>query len=87
MKLVRACIHGKKIARVTVPEELEPFVEYMFERGFSESTVAVMVGNIMMIMKHGLTEKDLELMSGRRACKLRNAWRHYRNFQKLNKGA
>ena len=87
MKLVRACIHGKKIARVTVPKELESFVEYMLSRGYSESTIAVMVMDLGMIMKHGLTEKDLELMSGRRACKLRNAWRHYRNFQKLNGGA
>ena len=87
MKLVRACIHGRKIARVTVPEELEPFVEYMFSRGYSESTIAVMVMDLGMIMKHGLTEKDLELMSGKRARRLRYAWRYYKNFQKLNEGA
>ena len=87
MKLVRACIHGRKIARVTVPKELEPFVKYMSERGYSKSTIAVMVVDLRMIMKHGLTEKDLELMSGKRARRLRYAWRYYKNFQKLNEGA
>ncbi len=87
MKLVRACIHGKKIARVTVPKELESFVEYMLSRGYKESTIAVMVTDLGMIMKRGLTERDLELMSGKMARRLRYAWRYYKNFQKLNEGA
>jgi len=87
MKLVRACIHGRKIDRVTVPEELESFVNYMFERGYRESTIAVIVRDLEIIMKHELTEKELELMSGKTACRLRYAWRHYRNFQKLVEGA
>jgi len=87
VKLVRACVYGRKIDRVTVPRELEPFVEYMFSRGYAEATIAMMVRDLQRIMKKHLSEKDLELMTGKKACKLRNAWRHYKNFQKLNGGA
>ena len=87
MKLIRTYANGKKPERVVVPEELEPFVEYMFSRGYSEPTIAMIVRDIKLIMKKQLTGKDLELMTGKTASRLRYAWRHYRNFQKLNGGA
>ena len=86
MKLIRACVYGRKIDRVIVPRELEPFVNYMFSRGYAETTIAMMVRDLQLIMKRGLTERDLELMTGKKACKLRNAWRHYKTSQKLNEG-
>ena len=88
MKLIRAYMHTKgKYDKVVVPEELEPFVNYMFSRGYAETTIAMMVRDLQLIMKRGLSERDLELMTGKKACKLRNAWRHYKSFQKLNGGA
>ena len=87
MKLIRACVYGRKIDRVIVPRELEPFVNYMFSRGYAETTIAMMVRDLQLIMKRGLTERDLELMSGKMARRLRYAWRYYKNFQKLNEGA
>ena len=86
VKLIRACVYGRKIDRVIVPRELEPFVNYMFSRGYAETTIAMMVRDLQLIMKRGLTERDLELMTGKKACKLRNAWRHYKTSQKLNEG-
>jgi len=83
MKLVR--VRGEKICRVTVPKELESFVEYMFKQGYSESTIAMVVNDLRIVMKHGLTEKELGLMSGKTARRLRYAWRHYKKFQKFLK--
>ena len=80
MKLVR--VRGKKIHRITVPKELESFVEYMFRRGYSETTIAAIVNDLKAIMKRGLTEKELELMSGKTARRLRYAWRLYKKFLK-----
>jgi len=85
MKLVRERSGG--VRRVTVPEELEPFVEYMFRQGYSETTIASIVNDLRMIMKHGLSEKELEAMFGKTARRLRYAWRHYKKFQKLVEGA
>ena len=87
MKLIRTYANGKKPERVVVPEELESFVNYMFSRGYAETTIAMIVRDLQLIMKKHLSERDLELMTGRKACKLRNAWRHYKSFQKLNEGA
>ena len=88
MKLIRAYMHMKgKYDKVVVPRELEPFVNYMFSRGYAETTIAMIVRDLQLIMKRGLSERDLELMTGRKACKLRNAWRHYKSFQKLVEGA
>jgi len=81
MMLVRN--HGKKINRVVVPKELEDFVRYMFRRGYSEITIAVMVSDLKYIMKHRLSEKELELATGKTARRLRYAWRHYKKFQSL----
>ena len=85
MKLVR--VRGEKIRRVTVPKELESFVEYMFKQGYSESTIAMVVNDLRIVMKHGLSEKELEAMFGKTARRLRYAWRHYKKFQKLVEGA
>jgi len=85
MKLVR--VRGEKIRRVTVPKELESFVEYMFKQGYSESTIAMVVNDLRIVMKHGLTEKDLAEMSGKKGIRLRYAWRHYKKFRKLVEGA
>ena len=87
MKLIRTYANGKKPEQVVVPEELEPFVNYMFSRGYAETTIAMMVRDLQLIMKRGLSERDLELMTGKKASRLRYAWRHYSNFQKLNGGA
>jgi len=87
MKLIRTYANGKKPEQVAVPEELEPFVNYMFSRGYSEPTIAMIVRDVRLVMKKQLSEKDLELMSGKTASRLRYAWRHYRNFQKLMEGA
>ena len=81
MKLVRN--NGKKINHVVVPKELEPFVEYMFRRGYSEITIAGIVSDLKYIMSRGLTEKELELATGKTARRLRYAWRHYKKFQSL----
>ena len=88
MKLIRAYMHMKgKYDKVVVPRELEPFVNYMFSRGYAETTIAMMVRDLQLIMKRGLSERDLELMTGKTASRLRYAWRHYKSFQKLNEGA
>ena len=87
MKLVRTYANGKKPEQVVVPEELEPFVNYMFSRGYSELTIAMIVRDVKLIMKKNLSERDLKLMTGKTASRLRYAWRHYRNFQKLVEGA
>ena len=81
MKLVR--VRGEKIHRITVPKELESFVEYMFRQGYSETTIAAIVNDLRAIMKHKLTEKELELATGKTARRLRYAWRHYKKFQSL----
>ncbi|MCD6524917.1 MAG: hypothetical protein J7K48_08015 [Thermococcus sp.] len=75
-----------KIEKVTVPPELEPFAEYLLEKGYNESTVAYIVSNAKKILKQGLSEQELELMSGKRARKLRYAYRFYKEFSQRNKG-
>ena len=87
MKLIRTYANGKKPEQVVVPEELKPFVNYMFSRGYAEATIAMIVRDVKLVMKKQLTERDLELMRGKTASRLRYAWRHYKSFQKLNGGA
>jgi len=79
VKLVRT--YSNKVERVTVPPELEGFVTYMLSRGYKESTVAVIIMDLRMIMNRGLSERELELMSGKVGRRFRYAWRHYKRWR------
>lgn len=69
MKLLKTRRNGGKY--VNVPPELEPFVQFLFDAGYKEPTVATIVVSLKAAQKNLKEGKDLK-------CKTRYTRRNYR---------
>ena len=61
---------------VVVPAELEGFVKYMFEKGYSERTIANVVENVRAVLRgYGFDPGSKHTRKYRQY-----AWRHYQRY-------
>jgi len=80
MKLLKTRANGGKYIRV--PEELEPFVQFLFDAGYKESTVAMIVGDLRAAQKKLKEGKDLNCKSKYTRHRYRYALRKFREWLK-----
>jgi len=80
MKLLKTRANGGKY--VNVPEELEPFVQFLFDAGYKEPTIATIVGSLKTVQKNLKEGKDLEYKSRYTRRNYRYALRKYEEWLK-----
>jgi len=80
MKLLKSRANGGKYIRV--PKELEPFVQFLFDAGYKEPTIATIVLALKTSQKKLREGEDLERKSRYTRRNYRYALRKYKEWLK-----